>query len=334
MTQTAGNSLTREKIQQLLRAIGSQDCDRSENSEAVDYDWHQPHYFNDEQIAKLNRFTTRAAASIASKFGTLCQGNFEVTIDSTTQHFAAHFLNQRADTQNQQMGNYYLAFGKDEQPACGFVSIPPQTAIMWTTQLLGETEPDKDEDRTLTKLEESLLLDVAFLIVESLIEADNRCGFAPATSTLTNHLPLDLKGTEEFCKISFSVKRPDSESKSEAHILVLCDNLAPVVDENAQPDRQPTRSDISAAILRHLEKTPVSVTAKMATVWLTLEQIIGMSAGDIVLLGKKVNEPVKLLVEGRNLFRARPAKSGGNYAVVIEEPISGEPQNADAIQDS
>jgi len=39
--------------------------------------------------------------------------------------------------------------------------------------------------------------------------------------------------------------------------------------------------------------------------------------GDILLLDKKVNESIELVVSGQIAFRGRPAKSAGKHAVVI-----------------
>jgi len=359
MSPAPGNMLTRKKIQQLLRKIGREPAVGKSNEgrpaadsqaepdgdiQPVEYDWHQPHYFNDKQVEKLSRFASRCATSVGSKFSSLCQGSFEAAIDSTSQHFASHFLDSGAASQAQPAGNYYLPFSSpanrsssDEQAACGFVSIPAQTAATWTRLLLGETEPEENSDRVLTKLEESLLLDVALLVVESLGQAcppQVSIEFKPAANALTNHLPLELKGAEQFYKITLSIKQTGSENKSEAHILVLCDDIAPVVGETGRSAGRAGPEENSDAMLSHIQKISVSVTARIATVGLTLEQMIGLNAGDIVLLDKKVDELAKLVVEGRELFSARPAKSGGNYAVVIEKAISAGRQNSSTTNNS
>ncbi len=63
----------------------------------------------------------------------------------------------------------------------------------------------------------------------------------------------------------------------------------------------------------------VSVTAQLASTVLTFEEIMGLGVDDILLLDKRTNEPVELIVKGRTVFRGRPAKSDGRYAVVITE---------------
>ena len=91
-------------------------------------------------MKKLAVFTSKMAGLIAQKFGALCQKNCDVKISSTSEHFAGQFLGQESTGQTQEAGNYYLPFSAGKDTPCGFVSIPPQTAIVWTTQLLGDTE--------------------------------------------------------------------------------------------------------------------------------------------------------------------------------------------------
>jgi flagellar motor switch protein FliM len=317
------NNLSREKIHRLLAAIGSAAPDNDSNVQAVEYDWHQPHYFTTNQLKNLDRFTTNLAAAVAKKFGALCQSSFEVTIASTTQHFAGHFLGQAASNPQPTQGidNYYLAFTTAKDYPCGFVSIPPQTALVWATQLLGEPESKDAVNRVLSKLEESLLLDMALLIVESLTEADPNCSVRPRASAITNHMPLELKGTEEFCKITFDVKKTGPQTASQAHVLVLCEALSQVVGETSLGENQLLPKDTSKAMLGHVEKMPVFITAQLATVALTLEQIIGLSPDDLLILDKKVNEPIELIVEGRTLCRGRTAQAEGNYAFAVAETL-------------
>jgi flagellar motor switch/type III secretory pathway protein FliN len=174
-------------------------------------------------------------------------------------------------------------------------------------------------------------------------------GFRPAADTMTNHLPFQLKGTEEFCKITFSIplcspvfggaakdeqaKKPGpdlssaapqgrrEETASEAHILILCENLAAAIGESSQTAGKFSDKDITLAIQNTIEKISVPVTVQLAYVPVTVEQILNLAVGDILLLDKKVDEPVQLRVAGRTLCRGRCAKSAGNYAIAITETL-------------
>ncbi len=319
MTQTRDNNPGRMKLQQLLAAIGSKAGDDSMQIESVEYDWHQPHFFNNQQMKKLAVFTSKMAALIAQKFGALCQKICEVKITSTSEHFAGQFLGQEPAGQTQGPGNYYLPFSTGQKTPCGFVSIPPQTAIVWTTQLLGDTESKEKSIRPLSDLESSLLFDIASLIVEAIKGADEKCSFHPAADNMTNTLPLQLKGSEEFCQITFQVKKEDSEADSEAHILILCDKLAPVVCESAQTEVAISAKETALAMQEHIEEISVPISAQLACVPVSVEQMLNLADGDILLLDKKVDEPIELHVAGRILFRGRCAKSAGKYALAVTE---------------
>jgi flagellar motor switch/type III secretory pathway protein FliN len=320
----------RARIQQLLAAIGSRYQDDSAKTEAPAYDWHQPHFFSALQKKNLSDFCEKNAAVIARKFGDLCQRGCEVTTSSISEHFAGQFLGQESGTaQPQNPTNYYLPFGqvqsKDAKStsaeSCGFVSIPPNTALIWATQLLGDTEVKNNTVRPLSELETSLLFDICSLIVKALTEASGgKIGFRVTADNMGSRLPMELKGEEEFCKITLQVKKSGDSAGSECHILVLCEKLLSVLGEtDASAKLSP--KDIAQAIQSHIEVIPVPITAQLATVPITVEQLMNLAPGDILVLDKKVEDPSILLVGGKTVCRGRLAKTAGNYAMVVTETL-------------
>ena len=313
--RAASDNLSREKIQRLLSAIGSQPPEETTQIEALDYDWHQPHYFTNIQLKRLDDFTKKIGKAIAGKFIALCPGEFTVTVDSATQLFAGKVREQALDVKD---NDYYLAFGTTHEQLCGLVGIPAQTAFAWATQLLGDPASERNSSRDLSQLEESLLLDTACAIVEALADAHGGCVFLPANELLRTLLPLDLQNTQEFCKISFSIKKTDSDS-TQAYLLIRCRDLVPIVGKARQDAGKFSAEHISKAILGRLQHMPVCITARLASIELPFKELMSLTPGDILLLDKKIDETIELIVEGRAFFCGRPAKSGDKYAVVITE---------------
>ena len=134
-------------------------------------------------------------------------------------------------------------------------------------------------------------------------------------------LPLQLKGTEEFLKITFNVKKQGTETTSEAHILILSEKLIPLITDTGQAAGKFSDKEIARAIQNHIEKISVPITVQLATVAVTVEEALNLSPGDILMLDKKIYEPVHLLVSGKPIFRGQCAKSAGNYAIAITEPV-------------
>ena len=314
----------RVKIQQLLSHLASKMPDDSKSVDAPVYDWHLPRFFTGQQMKKVSDLALRAAPLIAEKFGALCQLSFDVSITSISEHFAGQFLGQAPEAQAgkpQGPCNYYLHFGATPESPCGFVSIPPQSAVVWTTQLLGDTDSKENSEKTLSELEVSLLFDMASQVIDCLAAAGDKWPLKPAAKDLTNHLPFVPKPTEEFCKITFQVKKTGSDSASEAHILVLCEKLAQAIGESADGGAKFSPKEIAGAIQNHIETIPIRVTAQLACVPVTVEDLLNLTAGDILVLDKKVDEPAVLIAAGRTVCSGNLAKSGGNFALVISETL-------------
>lgn len=308
------NSLSREKIEQLLTAVGSQPMEDTTQAEATDYNWHEPHYFNSEQLVRLGYFTESVAVAVAQKFTKLCRSECDVTITSTTQHYAYEFLSQLSESEQR---DYYLPFGTDPDHMCGLIGIPGQAAVSWATQLLGDAESEMDPGGDLSPLEESLLLDMASALVEVFSGSDKALTFQPGQNIVRGQLPLGLGDTEELCKISFDVKNAESEKSSGAYFLILCSKLTSVAGKAVQDTGKSAAEDLSKVILGHLERMPVLVTGQLASAVLTFEEIMNLQVDDVLLLDKRVNQPAELFVGGRAIYYGWPAKSAGRYAVAI-----------------
>jgi len=304
----------RERIHQLLAALGSERQEDITQTEAVPYNWHEPHYFSSEQIVKLDDFTKKVAAALAKKFSGFCRSEFEVTIASTTQHFADEFFKQPSDGNP---ADYYLPFGTDPRHACGLIGIPDQTAVIWARQLLGDSESEKDSGKTLSPLEESLLLDLTSALIEAFSAAYASADLRPAGNIVRGQRPLELDSTEELCRISFAVKKASSADSSVAYFLIPCQKLEPVVGKRTPACDKFSANEISKAVLDHLQEMLVTVTVQLASTTLTFEEIMNLQVDDILLLDKKVDRPADLMIDGRTVCRGWLARSAGNYAVTI-----------------
>ncbi len=308
-------NLSKEKINQLLAAVGSRRVEDTSDIEATEYNWNKPHYFDRRQLNRLDDFTKRVARSMSVRFVDFCHSEFDVTVVSIEQHFAAELVDRAIESgQN----DYYLAFGNDNDHPCGLISIPAQTALIWSTQLLGDPESEvEDSGRYLSQLEESLLLDLLSALVKAF--SQKNWDFQADKNIARRLFPIEFKGTEELCKITFDVKKTGKEKGTEAYILILCSELESVVGRAEQAVGAFSADDISKAILGHMQKMPVYITAQLASTVLTLKEIMSLELGDILLLDKKVKEPVEIIISGRTALLGKPAKLAGKHAVVITE---------------
>ena len=184
--------------------------------------------------------------------------------------------------------------------------------------MLGDPESEvEDSGRDLSQLEESLLLDLLSALIKAF--SQKYWDFKPDKNIVRRLFPIELKGTEEICKITFDVKKADQEKGTEAYIMLRCSKLESVVGKAEEAVGSFSADDISKAILGHMQKMPVFITAQLASTALTLKEIMSLEVGDILLLDKKVNEPIELITSGRTALLGQPARLSGKNAVVITE---------------
>ncbi len=321
MSSNVAESLSRKGVQQLLAAVGSRPTEETAQIEATEYNWYDPHYFNTDQLAKLDEFAETAARAMARRFSDLCRSPFDVTITSITQQFASELFDEISDAQQK---DYFVPFGTDPERSCGFVGMPEQTASAWARQLLGDLESEKDSDRALSALEESLLLDLVSALVEAFSDSDANCNFCLSGSVVRGRRPLELRRIEEVCKMSFDVKKADSQDSSAAYFLIPCQELDAVAGRTTRAGGEFSASEISKAILDHLQEMTVAITAQLASTTLTFGQIMNLQVNDMLLLDKAVDEPIELIVDDRTVYSGWPAKSAGRYAVTISAAAIGD----------
>jgi flagellar motor switch protein FliM len=319
MSFASTKNLGKERIQQLLAAVGSKPT-ADTPVEATAYNWRQPHCFSSKELARLETITKKAGAAMAESLAALFRSDCTVTVTSASQHFGREFVDKVLHGEGD---GYYLGVGPDQEHLCGFVSIPVQTAATLVRQLLGDGESEKGSDSVLSQLEESLLSDIGSAIVAALtvFEGDGH-DLQPAQVFTRGELPFELKGADEYFRISFSIKKGDSQEGCEAHVLLPCSMLTGLVGRIGEVDAVIAAEDTKKAMLEHVHQVPVSVTAQLASMVLTFEQIMNLCPSDILVLDKRIDEPIEVMVEGKALLRGQPAKAAGQYAVIITQSPS------------
>lgn len=316
MTSKSVSNLDKARLQGLLGAIGSAPAAPAEYPDAVEYDWTSPHYFTTRQRAVLQSFAGDVAARASVRLTALCQSDLRAKVASRSEHFTHAIL---AETAKQEPAGYYLVFATVEEQVCGFVDIPPQSAMAWAAQLLGGSDSSANSERRLSELEESLLSDAAMALVHAFSDSFEDRDFQPITR-ITRELPgLPFEDTDELCRIAIEARRADADGGSTANLVVLCRELLPVVGPGRGTSEVMTAEDASKAILDHLLRMPITVGVNFATTAITLGQAMTLESGDILLLNKKLDEPIELIVDGRTILSGWPARCENRHAFVVAE---------------
>jgi flagellar motor switch protein FliM len=319
MKTASFDSLSNEKIQQLLAAVGSAGQNQSDKIDAPEYDWRQPRYFNASQVSKLEELASKTAEAIALKFSDLYHAEFKVTASPASQHYGEQFLDAATI---EKLNEYYFPFGISADTQCGVVAIPFKTAAGWAMQLLGDTDSEKNIDKPLSELEESLLLDIAWAILNAFTDSHGSNKFAIDQSFNLGKMPLTPQPTDILCKFAFHVEKAGSSSPSDAYILIACNMLEAAVGSVEKAAAKISSEDLYKTLLSNIQDVPVSINIRFASTMLTFKEAMDIEVNDVVMLDKFVNEPVELIVEGRTALKGKPSQTDGAYAVFITEVVS------------
>lgn len=313
MTKKLRDKLTVEKVQQLMACIAVPKGQPVDQMDAAEYDWMQPHYFTREQLEKLNDFTQSMSSALADTFAQSLRSNFEVQLHEITQHYAQKFIAQIFESAQK---DYYLILKDEKGTSCGLIIAPKETAAGWLKLLLGESEAKEDADQQISQLERFLLCDIVRHLAEAITSSDQRLSLTATKTLLSENFSLDIGGSEELCKITFDIKQKNTEQSQQVHLLLPCSKFLPIVG-SARSKKTLTPEQVKNAILEHAKQLPVSITARFASTELKFEQVLTLQKGDILMLDRKISEPLELVVEGKIRYLANLVKSGGRLAVKI-----------------
>ena len=311
-------NLTREKLRQLITA-SEKHVERDEPAaDMPEFDWQVPHHFNPEELGMLDSFSRKLALQINKTLMTMCEGEFEVDITNTEQHFACNL----SDLVFKEQGNYlFLSFNDPEGNPHGYISISPETAHILIGQMLRDSDSANDTNRELSRLEESILMDVVAAIVDSFTDTLKETGAVTLRRTSRfskGDWPLDVDGLNDLCSISFVANNP--EGAIEATITILSNLLEPVVGSKAIQDPNPTPQKLANMLMQAMQEVPIEASAQLCLSSVSLNDFMNLQPGDTLLLDKKTDEPIDLLLNNHPSFKAYPTKSLGKHAVVITKP--------------
>jgi flagellar motor switch protein FliM len=313
MKKRKRNNLTLEKIQQLLSSVGIQQGKIDDKIEATDYDWKQPHYFNSKQFEKLNDFADVMSSAIASKFSRFFQDSFEAQASEISQYYAGKFINEILESEKK---DYYSILKNEKDFSCGLLILTTQTVMNWLKLLLGDEEAKENSEGQLSRLEESLLCDIVSCLSEAIINSNKQFNLKAAKEVLSNNFTLDIADSQELCRITFDIKQKDAEQGCRIDLLLPCSRFVPIVG-TARKEQKLTPEQAKSVMLEHAKQLPVSVIARFTPAELSFEEILTLQKGDILMLDKKVTEPLELVVQGKAQYLAQPVKSQGKLAVMV-----------------
>jgi len=313
-------NLTRDKLRQLIASVRKHVPPEQVQPDTADYDWQLPHHFSPDQLVAMDAFAKKLAKQVAKTFDTFCQDGFEVTVTSITQNFACAIA---ANVSTEQPEHYFTSFitTDNNKNQCGFISISPETALVLVGHMLRDSDIGARDEKKLSELEESILMDITIAVVDALNTAfeENAGPVVRSSSQLVKgKWPLEFDDFKDLTSFTLTANHPDGTI--DLIFTILSDIIEPVLGTKIKPEQPLSTRQIRDMIMQNMHDAPIEVNARFSSASMSLSDVMNLRVGDVLLLEKNIDEPIEVLLNNRPSLRAYPATSSGKYAVVIAPP--------------
>jgi len=298
----------RAAMETLLKAVGAA---RSADPGAptVDMDWSSPCRYSRAQLGRLEDSGRRLAGKLSQSLGGLLNCTLAVELEGLTQQYQRQLPQAMA-------GTYRAALAGEGGADCGFVALAAQTALTWVGQLLGIAASAGKAERELSSLELSLLLDIVARIVEPLSSLLAGAGASPVQpgTQVVREWP-SAGGVEEYCRFAF---RLDASQKDPAVFVVLPSSLMDgLADGGAKSAAATSPKETSKHMLAYVESASIEGQVWLGSGAVPMKDLVALESGDIVLIQRRVDEPIEFTVQGRVMLLGYLTQADGNYALQV-----------------
>jgi len=319
--------LDQSEIDSLLQALETGELSAEEvKSEEEEkkikiYDFARPSKFSKEQLRTLEMIHESFARGVSNYLSGRMRTFVEITNASIDQITYEEFI--RSITPPTFLG----VFTAPELHGNAVIEVNLKIVFAMIDRLLGGVGGVYQKFRALTDIESTLAKSELIRILSSLKEAWNDIyAFTPELVTIENNpqfvqiippnemvvmVTLDVKlgeaeGFMNLCWPSSLLESFSSKLYAESYFK-----------EGAQGISEEEREKLKAVI----EEAVLEVSAEVGEAKLTLQELLDLNEGDVVMLDRHVDDMIDLYVNGKKKFKCVPGKHKGFNAVKIVESV-------------
>ncbi len=304
-------------IQTLLKSAGDGDKVFGSETETADYDWAKPSNLIPKQIERLNAFVAEAAEGVSKALEQFLRIDITLTSADPTHHFGEKLRAEQVETDLFSVG---LVDAQGTQ--MGFVALAGQAVNEWMAKLLGGSQIDLTDGTELSPVEQALLMDLFSVVNQSFWDSAPP-PFRPKLTlekTITKgSFPLDPEFMGSYCRMDLNPA--EGEAKPVASLVLASDLIEAVANGNGQAEIRREHPDDKARLRGHAEKIMIQTTVSLGTVQVSMRDLISLQTGDVLLINRRVEEPIELQLGGETIFVGSAVQSDGQCAIQISAAV-------------
>lgn len=324
----AGDVLSQSEIDDLLSAISTgvvsaEDIQTEQKQKKIKvYDFRRPDKFSKDQIRTLNMLHENFARLLNTYLSTHLRTLVHIDVASVDQLTYEEFIRS--------LPNPSVISVFQMRPLKGNVilEINPNIIFSVIDRLFGGTGQPSGKPRALTDIEEAITKRVINKALENFQEAwkqviaiEPRLEVIETNPQFTQIVPPN----DMVVIITFQTKIGQSEGLINICIPYLV--LEPIMSKltttfwvSSSSSRQSLPEHINS-LQRKLERTYIPLIVELGSTAITVQELLGLSVGDVVQLDAKADADLLLRIGQREKFRCKPGVSGSKLAIQITQKL-------------
>jgi len=316
--------LSQEEINALFSAmssdelnIGAQPDKETASRKVANYDFHRADRVSQDQMRSVHLLHEYFGRNFASSLSAYLRAFVDVTVASLEQIPYATFIKSLPDP------TLIVSIGMRPLEENLALELNHSLVFPMIDMILGGPGHVVNSNRNLTEIELNIIDGVVKLAMNDLRDAWH--------PIMEFDFFIDGKGTkaEMFQIVSpaetIIAARMELKMGENSGMINICiptrvlKQLRSRFDQQWDVRRQKTSGTESERILELVKPVPVRLTGEMRNSKLTLDDLLQISAGDVIELNEHVEDPVYLCVAGIAKFRGRIVQRRGKKAFEISE---------------
>lgn len=317
--------MSQNEIDDLLNALSAGEVDVKDieddgKKKVKKYDFRRPEKFSKEQLRTLEIINENLARNVTNFLSGYLRCSVEVKVISTESMIFSEF--------NNSISNPAIIGMVDFSPLDGHVllELGREIAFSMIDRILGGLgkNPIPKEKRAITEIEEVLvrgIFDKVLIMMKdawsTIIELNPKLGNIETNSQFSQL----FSPSESIALITLNVRVADSEGLMNLCIPFIViepilGNLSSKFWFTGNKKKAQTEEEYNA-IEQRLEKSPVEIKAVLGSSYVTVEELLNLGVGDIILLDDRVSSEMKIYVGEVLKYRALPGISKNKMAVKL-----------------
>jgi flagellar motor switch protein FliM len=285
------------------------------------YDFRRPNKFSKEQIHAIQAIHENYARLLATYLSAHLRTVVHINVHSVEQLTYEEFIRSLPNP------TIMNIFQMNPLEGNAVLEINPIIVFTLIDRLFGGPGKAPDKTRDLTDIERVVIERVMNRSLDILKEAwDNIIQIKPKLEFIEMN-PLFtqiVSPTEMVVLVSFRAQLGDNEG-----LLNLCFPflvLEPIINKLsahywfAGTAKEVTQDVIQRTIDR-VEKASLNISVMLGKTDIRVGELLELQPGDVIMLDRKVNHPVEILVGSKKKFLGRPGVTGSKMAVQITSVV-------------